>query len=603
MKFTLPPGAFAPLALSPRRQRALLDEAGRVVAETLAANEAFIAAGRVLRGSHWRLVRTKEAVQVYQQRPTAGLSADVDDVLVLPETPDRHRRGRRRGTAGSVDRGEVSNPVSDFNTFDPDKMTVVEAMKRPHVPLLALHGVVEGTLDDTMYGIFADDDVSWRWRSAHVNDRFDDARLLATLARPDASDPFRFAGVKWFAKEHPAVLSAIVQRRDFVIVEASGLTTDSQGNRVGYMLMHSVALRGVPELAELGIIRGCLSFCYLVRQRDGDTRTVEIFGRGFSDPLGDMMERVSVAIAAEALIAAVSVVDYAYVKKLTYFAKRYKQKHQRAGRPSEGDSEDKRCESCRTQSISFGGSAGGGSGVLSGILSAVTSGGAATQCNMCRRRVCAKCSVVKKMTVDVSPQSAVQRSLRFCVKCVMKAKEAPAWDIAIRALSKSQTQSHSSSSSASSPSSSAATPSSTATVVTRTPTPTSGSSRMPPQLPLPRRQRSEEMPPRSRVTRAYSHQVPNARFAHRAHFPTAPAAIPTHTNLRDKLVRIAPTTAPTPPVPGNSRSTRSSRKAYNILDDAMDVPSYVPRSRRQPTTTTASELERHSERLPYHAVL
>lgn len=598
MKFTLPPGAFPPLTLSGRRQHALLDEAQRVVDETLADNEAFIAAGRVLRSSQWRLVRTKEAIQVYQQRANASTSADADDVLVLPETPDRHRRARRRGMTASANTIEVS----DFNTFDPDNMTIVEAMKRPQVPLLALHGVVEGTLDDTMYGIFADDDLSWRWRSAHVNDRFDDAKLLATLARPDAGDPFRFAGVKWFAKEHPAVLSSFVHRRDFVIVEASGLTKDSQGNRVGYMLMHSVTLRGVPELSELGIIRGCLSFCYLVRQREGDARTVEIFGRGFSDPLGDMMERVSVAIASEALIAAVTVVDYAYVKKLTYFAKRYKQQHKQAGRLSEGDGSDKtqRCESCRSQTGIGGGGASSGR-VLSGILSAVAAVGAATQCNICRRRVCSKCSVLKKMTVDVSPHAAVQRTLRFCVKCVMQAKEASAWDIAIRALTKSQTQSASSSSSSSSPSSSTATPSSASTPSASAPAPISAP--MPPQPPLPRRQRSEELPPRSRVTRAYSHQVPSARFAYKTRFPTAPAAVSTHGDSKSKLHNVAPTTA-APSAPGStSRSVRSSRKTYDVLSDTTDVPLYVPVPRRQPTRATESAPERHSERLPYHVAL
>lgn len=91
-----------------------------------------------------------------------------------------------------------------------------------------------------------------------------------------------------FAKEHPAVLTGILQRRDFLIMEATGLTTDSKGEKVGYFLMHSVTLRAAPELSEMDIIRGKLSFCFILRQRGPGK--VELYCRGFSDPRGEMME-------------------------------------------------------------------------------------------------------------------------------------------------------------------------------------------------------------------------------------------------------------------------------------------------------------------------
>lgn len=579
MKFELPAGAFPALNLSERRRNALLDEAKRVVGETVAANEAFISAGRVLRSSDWRLVKSRENVQVYQQRSSGSNPSNSE--LDPP---------RRRG-----------------DTLQDDKMTLVEAMKRPHVPLLALHGVVEGSLHDAMYGTFADDDRSWRWRSTHVNDRFDDAKILATLARPESGDPFRFAGVKWFAKEHPAVLSSFVARRDFLIVEATGLTEDSKGAKVGYMLMHSVSLRGVPELTDLGIIRGALSFCYLIRERDG--RTVELFCRGFSDPLGDMMERVSVAIATEALMAAVSVVDYANVKKLTWLAKRHKSR----SRPSQTGRDagpDQGCEVCHFQMAGSNGGANTGR-VLSGLLSAVASSvGVPAQCQICHRRVCSKCSVLKKMTVDVSARSAVLKTLRFCVECVMQAKDMSAWDIATQALKKSLRQSSSSSpssTSTSSPPSVILTPSSisarTPVMLTPKPAPVTMPTPppLPPQPPLPRRQRSEELRSRSRVTRAYSQQIPSARFVHKANFP-APSSSRTVRHPTDGSSRT-----PSSSVSPTSRSKRSERESFHPREPVAYAPIQGRMTRRQtvapPEPTPALTPGRHSERLAYHVVL
>ncbi|EEY64447.1 uncharacterized protein PITG_15668 [Phytophthora infestans T30-4] len=212
-------------------------------------------------------------------------------------------------------------------------------MRRPSVSLMVLHGTVDGTLDDSMFGAFAASDEAWKWRSSHVNDRLVDARILSTIRGPTQNDPFLFLGIKWFTKEHPTVLTGILQRRDFLIMEATGLTTDSKGERIGYFLMHSVP-----------ILRGELSFCFILRQ-NGPSK-VELYCRGFSDPHGEMMERLSVAIASEALICAAGVVT---MRTFTLLGK-------------------------------------------------------GCACQSCRRVICTRCSVVKKMTVDVSDTGTVKQN-------------------------------------------------------------------------------------------------------------------------------------------------------------------------------------------------
>ncbi|KUF65992.1 hypothetical protein AM587_10012345 [Phytophthora nicotianae] len=285
--------------------------------------------------------------------------------------------------------------------------TIQDTMRRPGVSLMVMHGTVDGNLADCMFGTFASTDQAWMWRSSHLNDRLDDARILATIRGPTRKDPFRFLGIKWFAKENPAVLSGIVQQRDFLVMEATGLTRDSKGDTVGYYLMHSVSLPGVPELPEMGIIRGQVSLCYIDRQ--GGPGKVELFCRGFSDPRGEMLDRVSVGIASEALICAAGVVDYAYIKKLTWLMKH------KGGRKVE-EKRPTRCETCEKSFTKF----------------SFTGVGAGAPCQICCLVVCGKCSVVKKMTVDVSSAGTVKQcALRFCLTCLLEAKEKSVWEMAL----------------------------------------------------------------------------------------------------------------------------------------------------------------------------
>ncbi|KAF4032592.1 hypothetical protein GN244_ATG15524 [Phytophthora infestans] len=225
MKFTLPVDVFPPVKLSRKRQGALIEEAETVVSETIAANEAFLAQDARFRNSTWKFVRVKEGLHVYRQRPTSSRTQVI--------------RGKRLGTDT-----EEETQVSPSSK---NECSIQDTMRRPSVSLMVLHGTVDGTLDDSMFGAFAASDEAWKWRSSHVNDRLVDARILSTIRGPTQNDPFLFLGIKWFTKEHPTVLTGILQRRDFLIMEATGLTTDSKGERIGYFLMHSVPIRGVPK--------------------------------------------------------------------------------------------------------------------------------------------------------------------------------------------------------------------------------------------------------------------------------------------------------------------------------------------------------------------
>ncbi|OWY97162.1 hypothetical protein PHMEG_00032377 [Phytophthora megakarya] len=280
---------------------------------------------------------------------------------------------------------------------------------------MVLHGAIDGTLDDCMFGSFATTDETWRWRSSYVYEGLDEAHILATIRGPTREDPFRFLGIKWFTKELPSVLSGIVQQRDFLIIEATGLTRDSNGERVGYFLMHSIYLPGIfPDLSHFGLLREEISACYIDRQLGSGQ--VELYCRSFVNPRGKVLNRLLAVLAADALLSAISIIDYAYVRKLTWLVKSKQQRMStrrcRSRRQSGAFPRATRCQTCDK--------------TFSRLLNV------GAECQICRRMVCAKCTVVKKMAVDVSKRGPVKQcTLRFCVICLIEAKVKSVWEIAI----------------------------------------------------------------------------------------------------------------------------------------------------------------------------
>ncbi|KAE8961213.1 hypothetical protein PF010_g30127 [Phytophthora fragariae] len=409
MKFTLPKNAFPVLELSKERQHAFIEEADTVVKEIVAANDAFIANEGSLRDSEWRLIRTKEGMQVYRQRRKAidrrGRKESSAPLIASPSWSSSHALSRYR-TDTSESAADRGTSLSSSSGVAED--SIMEKLRPPGVSLMALHGTTDGTLDDCIFAGFAPNDDEWKLRSSYIDDRLDDARIVASIRGPTKEDPYRFLGIKWFAKEHPVVLTGIVQQRDFLILESSGFTRDCNGEKVGYFLMHSVALREIQELSHLGIVRGLMSYCYIFRQCKSGK--VDVYTRGFCDFRGEIPGRLALAISADAALCCVNLIQYAYIKKLTWLLKHSGQSR------SGNETQPTCCEACEK---SF-------------TKCSLISTGPGTACSICRKIVCTKCSVLKKMVMDVSSTGSAQHcSLPFCLGCLLKAKRQCGWEIAL----------------------------------------------------------------------------------------------------------------------------------------------------------------------------
>ncbi|KAG2927820.1 hypothetical protein PC118_g14605 [Phytophthora cactorum] len=407
MKF--PEDTIPNVKLSKTLRAALIREAETVVRATIQANEAFLDGGSRFPNSDWRFVRAKQGLNVYCRRPE----------------PIGGSYSRKTGLVSPISPGITRTPSLSL----PLPVIAAEKSKRREKSLMVLHGTIDGNLDDCMFGSLATTEETWRWRSSYVYEGLDEARLLTTLRGPTPEDPFRFLGLKWFTKELPSVLSGIMQQRDFLLIEATGLTRDSKGEKVGYFLMHSVSLPGIfPDLSQLGLVREEISACYIDRQLGSNQ--VEMYCRSFLNPRGRPLNRLTAVLAAEALLSAICIIDYAYIRKLTWLVKnkqdRMSARRCRTRRQSGAFPRSTRCQVCdksfRRLALNVG-----------------------AECQICRGLVCKNCFVVKKVTVDVSRRGpAKQCAVRVCVCCLLEAKEKSVWEMALDDISDTRSEASSS---------------------------------------------------------------------------------------------------------------------------------------------------------------
>ncbi|GMF39055.1 unnamed protein product [Phytophthora fragariaefolia] len=418
------------LELSAAQQQALTDLADRIVAETLQANEDFIANDRRVDGRVWKKVKSRENVHVYRTRrsgsKTRGSSVGVNEKdpsrprLLSNNAVEQHQRdaiaaGRPLGFVNDDDEAhgdEASHTNTHSSTSEGGSFAIEESVlaksKPSYVPLITAAGIMDGSVEDAAFGSLADTKYAWEVRNSYTkNDGFDARRILATLQVPSEEDPFRFVGVKWATRDYGTFMT----RRDLVFLESSGFALDSDGERVYYSLAHAVELPEVPLMPErLNVIRMNLSTCYIMRQLSEDK--IDVYCRGYSDMGGEMPEGFSVSFFSTAVAGVSGMVECSYLKKLSWFMS-----HRR-----HSDSPGVRSNHC--------GVCGKSVNKLSSLVQS------SSGCPICRLPVCSKCSVQKKLSI-VSPEDVIQKQFSFCLSCVIEARKLSAWEVATSLLTAS----------------------------------------------------------------------------------------------------------------------------------------------------------------------
>ncbi|KAF1315467.1 hypothetical protein FI667_g16031, partial [Globisporangium splendens] len=252
--------------------------------------------------------------------------------------------------------------VADFAVFTPRRRAMIPkpSNSRTCSPLLVAAGSIEGSLNDVMLGFSSATTDAMVFTTSYLYKDVLDARVVATLQCPSEAEPFEYLGFKWMAKGPSTfAMKNFVRPRDFVYLESTGIQhDDSNGTKVGYVMMHSVALGRCRSLrSEFGIVRGALSFCFLFSESATTPGTVDVFFKGFLDPRGHggVTEHMTLASAAEGIMACLKASKCARMKKYEWVrTNRLEGDDSNAVEPtsqSQGSSnEDGRCSACHAES-------------------------------------------------------------------------------------------------------------------------------------------------------------------------------------------------------------------------------------------------------------
>ncbi|KAG6944799.1 hypothetical protein JG687_00017648, partial [Phytophthora cactorum] len=248
--------------------------------------------------TRWKPVKKKENIVVYE------------DQLAIEEIKRRKRKSKSLGDIIESNRvGDILTKSVGPGTFRPSATAFTretEVSEPKEMPKMIWMGTVECELDDLMYGLVSQSDEVTRIKSSYSGNSIQDFATLASLETSTASDPFRGLQLKWEVNRALTKAKPVWRCRDFVYLEATGVTKSrSTGQRIGYQILHSLDVRGVPELPGRKLTRGKVTIYQLFRQKSKGT--VEVFAKAMVDLAGD----VPTSMASFATIEAASAVNKA----------------------------------------------------------------------------------------------------------------------------------------------------------------------------------------------------------------------------------------------------------------------------------------------------
>ncbi|EEY65274.1 uncharacterized protein PITG_16917 [Phytophthora infestans T30-4] len=246
-------------------------------------------------------------------------------------------------------------------------------------------GVMPGTVEDMISGMYFDDTENMRIGLTVLMDKFLDARVLHVFEKNEVTSSVVFSGIKWLALKTPTNAS-IIHDRDMLFYNRIGRIVDRRGRYFVYCVMDSIDLDEFPANRQHNLERSSLSLCYLFRQVQEEW--VGCFIMGSSSMGGTLPRSVSELITAERML---SVGNFLVVARAKAYSARIASSADRI--PSTSAS----CDVCMKKP-----------NMLSGSLKL---------CMGCRRNTCRKCrewcTVFRQELRTQKPGKE-----RFCSQCI-----------------------------------------------------------------------------------------------------------------------------------------------------------------------------------------
>ncbi|TMW66817.1 hypothetical protein Poli38472_011933 [Pythium oligandrum] len=268
-------------------------------------------------------------------------------------------------------------------------------------------GSIVGNLEDFMLGNATISAEQMRIRTSYTDDECVDHRVLDVWRQPTVEDPFTLHSLRWYVKAVPGA-NAIVKPRDLLLIDCQGILETTKGDRLGYLLLHTVE---VPECREIpGIIRCQLSACYIFRPNGPNS--VEVYLRSMVEPGGKIIDSVATISSTNALISTWKLPWVGQNRKLTWMMTQPTSvraeklgKKVAATKPARKD----KCSLC-TKSIT--------------LLRRVSA------CELCLDSVCSRCLTVRKLSYIRRNGDLVQVPTAFCKNCIMWSTRLDASEVA-----------------------------------------------------------------------------------------------------------------------------------------------------------------------------
>ncbi|CAH0478980.1 unnamed protein product [Peronospora belbahrii] len=331
---------YHPLQLTLKDERTLLELEKDLVEDTFRKYEEFVTSSSQVNTARWNHVKSKDDLHIYVKRT---------------KTTTENRRPYRC-----------------------NQQTENECRKKPIVLSV---GTFKGQLDDLMFGTVNPTDDIMHVKASYVHD-YSDGAVLATLVKPTATDPFRSVTVKWLRINLPLSNTKLTKDRDFLCLEASGILHFANGERVGYLMLHSIDSPQVQPLPNI------------------------------VDPGGNIMESLLLSVCANALLSATNYVECGLMKKLTWILQKRQESLRECNLAPVLRHEDI-CITCNRD-----------------LQPCCVRNWWKDKCMMCLGGLCFGCKKVKTISFLSPGRKLVRQKIIFCGACVTMGTRVSALDAA-----------------------------------------------------------------------------------------------------------------------------------------------------------------------------